>query len=115
MRSATSSTWRGSRPRTPPATSTGGGRFYAHLLHQRRVRMAVGDEAVLLLLGADEIPHLEIDMSGKPGLVVAERSEPFLQRDPVVARKLRRLHRPWRLEQTRALHQVGQVADGERV
>src|SRR4051794_20712497 len=33
-----------------------------HLVHQRCVRMAVGDEAMLLLLGADEIAHLEVDV-----------------------------------------------------
>ena len=34
----------------------------AHLVQQRRVRMAVGDHAVLLLLGADEVAHVEIDV-----------------------------------------------------
>ena len=70
---ATSSTWRGSKSRTPTAMLMGGARFQSYFLHEHCVRMAVGDEAVLLLLGADEVAHLEIDVGGEPGLVVAER------------------------------------------
>ena len=66
-RSATSSRWRGSRPRTPPATSTGRADqrlpLDAHPVEQRRAGVAVGHHAELHLLGADEVAQLEIDVA----------------------------------------------------
>src|ERR1041385_2014799 len=95
-----------------PATSTNGGRLQSHLLHQCRVWLAVSDEAMLLLLGSDEVAHLEIDMGGEAGLIVAQRREFFLQRDPVVARQLGGLRRPRRLDRPAPPPHGREVADG---
>src|SRR5665213_567688 len=115
MRWPTSSTWHALKRRTPTVTATDGGRLQPHLLHQRRVRVPVGDEAVLLLLGANEVAHLEVDMRGEAGLVVAKRGELLLHGDAVVAGKLGTLGRPLRLERPSALHQIGEVTDGQRI
>src|SRR3954471_22741632 len=87
-------------------SSTRGGRLQPHLFHQGGVRVTVGDETMLLLFGTYEVAHLEIDVGGEPGLVVAQRGKLFLHRDPVVPRKLGGLRRPWRLDRAAALHQV---------
>jgi hypothetical protein len=82
--------------------------FHAHPVEQHRVGVAVGDQAMFLLLGADEVPHPEIEVRGEPLLVVAQFSRPLLQRDPVVAWNLRAVRRPRRADRAAALLAAGQ-------
>jgi len=93
----TSSTWRGSKPMR--FASFGAGRRIArqadqadtHLLahadavEESAARVAVGDQAVTLLQVAHRVAQIEIEMPVEIRDFVAERREPALQRDALVA------------------------------
>ena len=74
---AISSKWSGSKPRTSPATAktvpANLGNFDAETFEKRRGRIAVRHHSHLLLLGADIVAQIEIDVAFEVDHFVAER------------------------------------------
>src|SRR6185312_14806779 len=81
------------------------------LLQQRRGRIAVRHHAELLLLGADIVAQVEVDVALEVGDLVAERGELLLQRDARVARQRMVVGGPARPEWAAAGEAVGEMAD----
>ena len=77
--------------------------------------MAVRQHAEFHLLQPDGIAQVEIQVTGDVAHLVAERGQLLLQGDAVLARRLRRLLRPFGADNAAAMHAVGEEADGESV
>src|SRR5262245_66229208 len=88
---------------------------HAELFEQGRCRSAVGNHSQLLLLGANVVAQIKIDVGLKFVHFVAERCQFFLQSNAGIARKLSIVLGPWSLDQIAAMNAVGEVADRERV
>src|SRR5262249_16871217 len=87
----------------------------AELFEQCRRRSAVGNHPQLLLLGANVVAQIKVDVGLKFVHLVAERCQFFLQSNAGIARKLPIVLRPWRFDQITAMNAVGEVADREPV
>src|SRR5262245_66650765 len=87
----------------------------AELFEQCRRRSAVGNHPQLLLLGANVVAQIKIDVGLKFVHFVAERRQFFLQSNAGIARKLPIVLGPWSLDQIAAMNAVGEVANRERV
>src|SRR6476661_2954199 len=126
-RSATSSKWRGLRPRAgrvKPRTGQtasldrrppGSRKFHAQTREQRRRRIAIRQHAELVLFGADIVAQVEIDVALEVVYLVAECGQFFLQPNARIARKLAVVGGPRGLERRAAVEAVGEVADCDRV
>src|SRR5262249_41883342 len=69
----------------------------------------------LLLLGANIVAQVKIDVALKFIYLVAKGRQSFLQRDACIARELPVVLGPRRLDQAATVDAVGQMTDGNRV